>query len=251
MKVVHVDPGKEPLILLSHLSNEVIYEKGLRNQLYQSKTELYRLRIDSKFGTVRVWDVSDPIPYLVDSDSHFIIYDHKATLYKSRGISEASNLYRICKSILCQKKLEIPINIVENSSLIAFPTFKMENINLNPIYTPQFFRCSCALGYYSIEYLGVFSQDDLRPDCVVVLDCRPGPLFLWKGNEASDVVTQLTFRAIDIKRLKLEEKEDCPLLTVEQGKEPADFVVYFNVWEDEPNAEPSNSFLIQMKNLAL
>lgn len=255
MKVVHVDHGKEPLILLSHLSNEVVYEKGFRNQQDTAEYVLYRIRIDAKYGTIRSCNVSPPVTHLAKSDSYFIIQNNRASLIKGSEISSSviSNLYKLCEKILCRRKLsDTTITTIDASApLDEFPIFKRSGLSFNYFNHALFFRCSCALGYYSIEHLGAFSQEDLRPDCVVILDCSPGLFFMWIGNEASDVVTQLTLKAIDLKKTRNDGKADCKPITIEQGKEPQDFIMYFNVWEDESELEPTNSYLSKMKELSL
>jgi hypothetical protein len=253
MKVVHVEHGKEPLILLSHMSNEVVYEKGLRNQLDTSELVLYRLRIDSKYGTLRACNISTSTPTVSQSDSYFIIHNTKASLIKrsSTPSSEIDHLYHLCQTILSRRKLfGTNINTIDSSTpWKEFPNFNISSTSSNQFDNAVFFRCSCSLGYFSIEHLGAFSQEDLRSDCVVILDCRPGPFFLWKGCEASDVVIHLTFKAIDLRKSRNGVKDDCHIIIIEQGKEPHDFIMYFNVWEDQTDLEPSNSFLNRMKEL--
>ena len=251
VKVVQVEHGKEPLILLSHMSNEVVYEKGLRNHQDAAEYVLYRIRIDSKYGTLRASNIS--APNVAKSDSYFFIHNSEASLIKSSTISssEIHHIYHLCENILSQRKLlGTTINTIDNSTHFKeLSIFNISRPSLNHLYNAIFFRCSCSLGYYNIEHLEAFSQEDLRPDCVVILDCRPGPFFMWKGSEASDVVIQLTFRAIDLRKKRNVEKEDCEIITIEQGKESNEFTMYFNVWEDESEPEPTNSYLNKMKEL--
>lgn len=256
MRVVHVEHGKEPLILLSHISNEIVYERGYRNHQHDpADSILYRIRIDPKYGTIRAVNVSAPAPYIVNSDSYLIIHNATANLIKSCTISQSefTNLYQMCHSILLHRNLScistISVDDTTPSKELSF--FKISETVPNQLCQPIFFRCSCALGYYSIEHLGVFSQEDLRQDCVVILDCSPGNLFMWKGSEASDVVIQLTLRAIDQKKTRSVDRQGLNIVNIEQGKEPDDFVIYFNVWEDETEPEPTNSYLIKMKDLTI
>jgi hypothetical protein len=255
MKVVHVEHGKEPLILLSHMSNEVVYEKGLRNQLDATEMVLYRLRIDPKYGTLRACNISTPAPTVAQSDSYLIIHNSTASLIKCRSMSSPENdgLYRLCQTILSKRKLfGTNIKTIDSSTpWKEFPMFNISSTSLNQFENAVFFRCSCSLGYFSIEHLGAFSQEDLRSDCVIILDCRPDTFFLWKGIEASDVVIQLTFKAIDLRKSRNGVKDDCHIIIIEQGKEPFDFIMYFNVWEDQADLEPSNSYLNRLKELNL
>lgn len=254
LRVVHVEYGKEPLMLLSHLSNQVVYEKGFRNQKDIAEHVLYRIRIDSKYGTRRACNISAPASYLSKSDSYLIIENNKANLIRSCTISQSefSYLYQLCQSILLHRNLSAISSDISVDSITPLKEpsfFKISDKIENQLCQPLFFRCSCSLGYYSIEHLAVFSQDDLRPDCVVILDCRPGNFFMWKGKEASDVVIQLSLRAIDQKVARADVRMDFNIIHIEQGKEPDNFSIYFNVWEDEFEPEPTNSFLIKMKDL--
>eukprot|EP01125_Pyxidicula_operculata_P018879 TRINITY_DN676_c0_g6_i1.p1 TRINITY_DN676_c0_g6~~TRINITY_DN676_c0_g6_i1.p1 ORF type:complete len:1235 (-),score=418.69 TRINITY_DN676_c0_g6_i1:44-3748(-) len=101
---------------------------------------------------------------------------------------------------------------------------------------PRLFHCWNAKGYFDIEEIYNFTQDDLMMDDVYILDIYT-MVFIWIGNEANEEEKKLSLEmAIDYVT-KASERDgrdkDQPIVTVHAGEEPQPFTCWFLAWESK------------------
>ena len=97
---------------------------------------------------------------------------------------------------------------------------------------PRLFSMSNASGVFKIEEIFSFSQDDLDPDDVFLLDCY-NQVFVWVGDRSNEVEKALSFEtAIKyVKEVNDGRSHDSPIVKVNAGHEPPMFTCNFLGWD--------------------
>lgn len=98
---------------------------------------------------------------------------------------------------------------------------------------PRLFRISGASGVIKAEEILNFSQDDLEPDDVFILDAKIS-VFVWFGRLSSpseqkvgmETAVSYVKTATDQRVMKTSE-----ILKIKQGEEPATFTTHFHGWD--------------------
>ena len=99
VRIVYLDPGKEPITLLAHLNNRIIVHKIPRIQTKTSKQQLesqrclmYHLKVDPVFKTVRAVQVEASASVLVSRDCFLVVsvQEHlHSYLWIGKGVSKS------------------------------------------------------------------------------------------------------------------------------------------------------------------
>jgi hypothetical protein len=295
VKITPVEFGREPLSLLSHLKNELVYTLGGSKE--QGDVELFHLRVDPVFETVRACQLKTLSLRFLSQDGYFFRFKksiRKVWLWLGKKVThdEEDRMETLCGDQLVHD--EETLQIIRESDIDELREFEtlLESSDLKVTHppvslesSPRFFQCSCSLGYFSIkESSPHFGQNDLLEDtcCLlfVELDSDRKEIWVWKGREASDVVSQLTLKAVHLYLLKREsvvsledslsslfssslslnmEKDmdslyilgTCIKIT-EQGRESLEFVSLFLGWDWSlfERVEPSNRYRDSLRELS-
>jgi hypothetical protein len=99
---------------------------------------------------------------------------------------------------------------------------------------PRLFWATTAIGYFKVEEVDNFDQDDLVDDDVMILDTFT-QVFVWIGSKATEeekargveFATQYVETSADGSR----RIEDVPIIQVKAGSEPAIFTCHFHGWD--------------------
>ena len=210
IKIVHIEQGKEPLSFLSHVSNRVLYHQGTLKSHPSTLFCIYHLHLDSKYGTIRAYQLSSK---LSSKRIHLNSHDAYLCIGLNSSLNSAKNVLWIGKDLQqleefkeASMKLIHPSTDLEISQEDSFwNSFQNQMSISGPLNgkpkDPRFFKCSCSLGFFSIEEIPLYTQQDLRPDTCCVLEfldfeCTDHSIFLWRGKEASEVVYTLTLKSI-------------------------------------------------------
>jgi hypothetical protein len=205
VKIIYVDPGKEPMMLLAHVRNSVLYRLTPEDTASQSVT--YQIRIEPRSGTLRAYEIqlakeihftSDDV-FLIETPDVCSLWIGKAALQFRDRISGFldSNFPSLEWDTIEQDTIESEKWLASLSSTLNIHPRGPFDIHLT---SSRLFRCCCSLGYFSIEEITGFGQEDLREDTCCLLDIAPlNKLFLWRGREASDVVLSLTLKSISLR----------------------------------------------------
>ncbi|KAI5705145.1 hypothetical protein M8J75_012335 [Diaphorina citri] len=98
----------------------------------------------------------------------------------------------------------------------------------------RLFQISNATGRFRVEEIMNFSQQDLIPEDVMLLDARD-TIFLWLGDKANrDEVKQSTNLAIEYLKTDPSNRDlDTPIMVIKQGYEPTTFTGFFGPWDTD------------------
>jgi hypothetical protein len=289
--------GREPLSLLSHLKNEVVYTLGGGGSKGKDDVEIFHLRVDPVFDTVRACQLKTPSLRLLSQDGYFFRFKEslrKIWLWMGKTVTreQEERMEVLCGDQLVQNEEVLHVlkegdhqGMEEFQALLQSSNLKLIEPHVSLLSPPRFFQCSCSLGYFSIkESSSHFGQTDLLEDtcCLLFVDLEKEgrQIWVWKGREASDVVSQLTLKAVHLYLLKREsvvsledslsslfssslslnmDKDqdsvhilDTCIKLIEQGKESLEFVSLFLGWDWSlfERVEPSNRYkqsLVELK----
>jgi len=113
--------------------------------------------------------------------------------------------------------------------------------------TPRLFQCSNNRGYFYVEEIFDYDQEDLIEEDVMILDAGH-EIFVWIGNGANTeekkkaLETAIEYIKTDTSGRKV---EDTCFITVKQGFEPPHFTGHFIAWN--PNKWSSGQSYAEMK----
>jgi hypothetical protein len=100
---------------------------------------------------------------------------------------------------------------------------------------PRLFQCSNARGYFYVEEVFDFDQEDLVEDDVMLLDTYY-ELFVWVGKNANveekkkSLDTALEFVKTDPSGRTV---DDVCIMQIKQGNEPSNFTCHFLAWDND------------------
>uniref|UniRef100_A0A8D9B6V5 Advillin n=1 Tax=Cacopsylla melanoneura TaxID=428564 RepID=A0A8D9B6V5_9HEMI len=98
----------------------------------------------------------------------------------------------------------------------------------------RLFQISNATGRFTVEEIGNFSQQDLVPEDIMLLDARD-IIFLWLGGKANrEEIKESTNLAIQYLQTDPSNRDlDTPIMSIKQGYEPATFRGWFGPWDPD------------------
>lgn len=207
VKIIYVDPGKEPIMLLAHLTNASMYMLGnvsLDNDV--SSNVIYHIRVEPRHGTIRAYEFLPKEIHFTSEDVFLIGNSDACSLWIGKDVKQfedkltqfiSSHFPSLSWTTIHQDTLDSEKWMATLSSTFTIHPRGPFDIHLT---ASRLFRCCCSLGYFSIEEIVGFGQDDLREDTCCILEVQPlNKLFLWRGREASDVVLSLTLKSISFR----------------------------------------------------
>ncbi|KHN76940.1 Gelsolin-like protein 1 [Toxocara canis] len=127
--------------------------------------------------------------------------------------------------------------------------------NIPAEYTARLFHCSNSRGYFHVEEICDFSQCDLEPDDVMLLDTFR-EIFVWIGSGAN-LIEQKEVLKLAVQYVKQDpcrrNLDDTVMLTIKQGFEPFSFTAHFpswdaNYWKNLPSYEQIKQSLNEEAN---
>lgn len=118
-------------------------------------------------------------------------------------------------------------------------------------YEPRLFHCTTASrGYFTVEEIPDFSQEDLINDDVMLLDAYD-EIYVWVGHDATKeerdkaITTALEY----VKNAKDGRSADTPIFKVLAGSEPPNFTCHFHGWNDEKASNFADPYLKKLGQL--
>ncbi|XP_054284246.1 villin-1-like isoform X2 [Macrosteles quadrilineatus] len=98
----------------------------------------------------------------------------------------------------------------------------------------RLFHCSNATGVFKVEEMVNFTQVDLVPDDVMLLDTWDA-IFLWIGQHANreEKKQSITLAFNYLRTDPAGRDPDTPILQIKQGFEPPNFTGFFGVWDPD------------------
>lgn len=98
-------------------------------------------------------------------------------------------------------------------------------------HEPRLFRLTCNVGFFNVEEIFNFVQDDLVNDDVMMLDVHT-EIFLWVGGEASRQEKDESMKtAMAYVKKSPTHDDDTPIFRVSAGFEPPNYTSHFLGWD--------------------
>lgn len=209
-------------------------------------TRLFQVRGTNDWNT-RAIQVEEEPASLNSGDVFLLESPHGNFIWFGKGCSGDEREYgrQIQKAIVGNKTVD---TVMEGSEPNEFWTALGYDIsNGRPHYAevkedqtdeyhePRLFQCSNARGYFYVEEIYDFDQEDLIEDDVMILDAF-FEVFVWIGEGAKPVERKEALKTakeyIDSDPTS-RTSEDTVIMVIKQGREPTNFRCHFFAWDDE------------------
>jgi len=115
---------------------------------------------------------------------------------------------------------------------------------------PRLFSMSNASGVFKVEEIFSFSQDDLDPDDVFLLDSY-NQVFVWVGDRSNEIEKALSFEtAIKyVQEVNDGRSLDTPIIKVHAGHEPPMFTCNFLGWDSVKASKKEDAVKAKLRAL--
>lgn len=112
---------------------------------------------------------------------------------------------------------------------------KSKDMGVAAGFEPRLFHASNAHGYFHVEEIPNFGQDDLINDDIMLLDAYQ-TIYVWIGNQSNKFEKNGAYKTANryIESVRDErDKESVQIVEIEAGKEPHAFTGFFSEWRLE------------------
>ncbi|XP_053733164.1 scinderin like a [Synchiropus splendidus] len=254
---VRVIQGHEPPHLLSIFKDKplIVYLGGTSRKLGESKpssTRLFHIRMKSNKRCYAVEVLSDSAN--LNTNDVFVLKSPEFNcLWKGKGSKpEEMSAAKFVASVLGGSFTEISEN-KEPAALWAAlggkKSYQTSPMLQNTLRPPRLFGCSNKTGRtIAVEIAGDFTQRDLAPDDVMILDAWD-QIFVWVGKDSNDCEKSESFRiAKEYVDVDPAGRQDIPVTTIKQGEEPPSFTGWFHAWDSKMwEKDPFSSLLARFQ----
>jgi len=207
--------------------DEYFKEGGSRMFQVRGTSELNTraVQVPTKAGSLNSGDC-----FLLETPATFFIWSGNGSSGDEREYAKA-----ISKNI-CKKEYTLVLEGQEKPEFWEVLGGKTEYANIKEsepdFKAPRLFQCSNNRGYFYVEEVFDFDQEDLIEDDVMILDTHR-EVFVWIGNGANteekkkSLETAISYVKSDTSGRTVEETV---FATVKQGLEPPNFTGHFGAW---------------------
>ncbi|XP_036359317.1 advillin isoform X2 [Octopus sinensis] len=239
---VRITQNQEPEHFLRIFHGKLIVLKGDGRKMndLNNKTMLFHVRGYSEYNT-RAMQV-EPVASSLNSNDAFVLI-HQDYSYLWLGREANSEEQKMARNVMRYlTNISEPAVILEGKEPDKFweilggkQDYATETVSqVNGIeMPPRLFHCSNASGYYKVEEIANFSQEDLYEDDVMLLDTFK-EIYVWIGKGANEEEKRESLEtAMDyIKTDPTGRTVDTTLIVqVKQGSEPFKFRGCFIEWD--------------------
>ncbi|XP_029285380.1 scinderin like a [Cottoperca gobio] len=239
---VRVTQGHEPPHLVSMFKAKplVIYLGGTSRSSEESKPgtkRLFHIRQSSTKAT-RAVEVEPTASSLNTNDVFVLKTPDSLFLWKGKGATSEE----IDAADYVTKLLEGTITVVEETkepngfwkALGGKNEYQTSPSLERTDRLPRLFGCSNKSGRLILEeVLGAFTQSDLLPDDVMILDTW-NQIFVWVGKDANETEKAGSLKiAEDYLKSDPSGRSGLPISTIKQEDEPLSFTGWFHAWDSK------------------
>jgi len=260
---VRVVQGKEPEHFLQLFKGRMIVHAGGRPSGFKNKAEaeegeknirLYHIKGTTERNT-RAVEVDVKAASLNSGDCFALVVPETVYVWQGRGSNETerATAARIASILQGNRTLT---TVEEGSEPDAFWEAlggKGEYVEFTEaaeeLKQPRLFHCSENSGAFTVEEVFNFSQEDLIPDDVMILDVYK-EVYVWVGRDArrEEKENALRLALHYVEKAPDGRSPDTPVFRVEQGYEPPTFTCHFLGWDPKKFADPE-AYEKRMKEL--
>ncbi|XP_019936216.1 scinderin like a [Paralichthys olivaceus] len=237
---VRVTQGKEPPHLVSLFKKKplVIHLGGTSREHGESKPaskRLFHIRQSSTKAT-RAIEV-EPVASSLNTNDVFVLKaSNSVKLWVGKGgTPEEKEAAKYVASLLGGTVSEVQ-ETKEPADFWALLGGKKEYQTSktleNTVRAPRLFGCSNKTGRVIAEEVpSEFTQLDLAPDDVMILDCG-NQIFIWVGKDANETEKTESLKiATEYLSSDPSGRQGLPITTIKQGEEPPSFTGWFHAWD--------------------
>jgi len=119
----------------------------------------------------------------------------------------------------------------------------------------RLFQCTDRTGVFKVDEIEDFTQDDLDPDDVMLLDAQTS-VFVWIGAGSTENERQKA-SGLAVEYIKAADDgrtdggRDVPVYVVDAGAEPIQFTLHFHGWDDAKARENDDVYSRKLRELDL
>jgi len=235
--------NKEPNHFLQLFKGKMIVHEGGRASGFKNRNDkdsydtdgvsLFHIKGTNELNT-RAIQVAEKAVSLNSGDCFALQTPQTVYVWQGRGSNAterktAENIAKILQDKRKQVKVEEGKEDADFWKFLGgkgeYPEFKESAEELKP---PRLFHCSSNAGYFHVEEVFNFVQDDLISDDVMILDTF-GEVFVWVGHDAmqteKDNALKLALEYVE--KAPDGRSKDTPVFKIEQGAEPPTFACHF------------------------
>ncbi|XP_021097050.1 advillin isoform X2 [Heterocephalus glaber] len=239
---VRVSMGKEPRHFMAIFQGKlVIYEGGTSrkgNAEPDPPVRLFQIQGNDKFNTKAV-EVSAFASSLNSNDVFLLRTQAEHYLWYGKGSSgDERAMAKQLATVICDGTEETVAEGQESAEFWDLLGGKTPYANEKRLQQEildvqsRLFECSNKTGQFIVSEITDFTQDDLNPGDVMLLDTWD-QVFLWIGAEANATEKE---RALATAQEYLQthpsgRDPDMPILIIKQGFEPPNFTGWFLAWD--------------------
>uniref|UniRef100_A0A8C9Y305 Protein flightless-1 homolog n=1 Tax=Sander lucioperca TaxID=283035 RepID=A0A8C9Y305_SANLU len=246
LKVVRMTQQQENLKFLSHFKRKFIIHKGKRKQKTDSaQPSLYHIRTNGSALCTRTIQIGTDSSNL-NSEFCFILKvpfestDNQGIVYTWVGRAADPDEAKLAEDIMnnmfddtYSKQVINEGEEPENFFWVGIGSQKEYDEDADYMKYARLFRCSNEKGYFSVsEKCSDFCQDDLADDDIMLLD-NGKEVYMWVGNQTSQVEIKLSLKACQVYIQHMRSKDTAQprkLRLVRKGNEPHCFSRCFHAW---------------------
>lgn len=246
---VRVTQGKEPSHFRRLFNGKLIVRSGGKASGFRNSTDEDSMDTDGVHlfhikGTESLDAMASQVPEessnLNSGDCFVLVTPEKVYIWHGSGASEEEKKVAESVSEVLSKGKEVE-SIEEGSEDDQFwsylggkAEYPSEKEGFICPAEPRLFRCTSSLGYFNVEEIYDFSQQDLLVDDVFILDTYT-TVFVWVGSKSSEYEKKETFNAANeyLKSSGSGDRVGTPIVNVHCGEEPAIFTCNFLAWDDD------------------
>lgn len=250
---VRVTQGKEPLHFLALFKGKMVIHQGGIASGFKNSTEedsfdtdgvsLFHIKGSNEYNT-RAVQVEEKASSLNSGDCFVLLTPDTMYIWEGEGANSLEK--QASESIANMMKGKRGTEVVaEGSEPDAFWSAvggkgeytKVKEIEVD--HEPRLFRCTYNLGYFHVDEIYDFCQDDLLEDDVMMLDCY-NEVYCWVGTTASEKEKQESLaRAREYVQESTDGRSpDTPIFRVSSGFEPPGFTCNFLGWDTSKAGAP-------------
>lgn len=245
---VRVAQGKEPAHFRALFQGAMVVHAGGKASGFTNSDEtdsydtdgvaLYHVKGTSQANTVAS-QVDEVAASLNSGDCFLLVTPQTVFAWEGAGSSDAERETTVSIASLLQKHRAVEV-VMEGSESDAFwdflggkgPYAKTKG-EVEVPHTPRLFHCSNTYGYFHVEEIFSFAQDDLNVDDVFLLDTYTS-LYIWVGDGANEPEKREAVQLADeyLALAKSDGREDgTPVISVYCSNEPPMFTSNFLAWD--------------------
>lgn len=250
---VRVTQGKEPLHFLALFKGKMVVHQGGLASGFKNSSEvdtfdndgvsLFHIKGSNEFNT-RAVQVDEKASSLNSGDCFVLLTPDTMYIWEGEGANslEKEAAESIAKLMKGSRGIEVVSEGKEPEGFWAAIGGQGEYTKVKEVevdHDPRLFRCTYNVGYFHVDEIYDYCQDDLLEDDVMMLDCY-NEVYCWIGRQASEKEKEESLsRAREyVAEATDGRSKDTPIFRVSSGFEPPGFTCHFLGWDASKASKP-------------